>query len=62
MDPFCHVFYVIIILFFSFFCKNVNITGSNCGIIDYNLSKKHKLALSETKSGEPNYIDHKILL
>ena len=32
---------------FSFFCQNANITGSNCAIIDCNLSKKHKLALSQ---------------
>ena len=57
-------FYVIIIRFFSFFCQYANnITGSNCDIIGCNLSKKKKkLALSQTQSGEPNYIDHKILL
>ena len=39
---YCHTF------FFSFFCQNANITGSNCAIIGCNLSKKHKLALSQT--------------
>ena len=48
--------------FFSFFHQDANIIGLNCAIIDCNLSKKHKLALSQTQSAEPNYIDHKILL
>ena len=48
--------------FFSFFCQNANIAGSNCAIIGCYLAKKHKLALPQTWSKEPNYIDHKILL
>ena len=56
---FLHVYYT---FFFSFFCQNANITGLNCAIIGCNLSRKHKLALSQTWSGEPNYINHKILL
>ena len=34
--------------FFSFFYQNANIRGLNCAIIGCNLSKKHKLALSQT--------------
>ena len=34
--------------FFPFFCQNANITGLNCAIIACKLSKKHKLALSQT--------------
>ena len=49
-------------LFFSFFCQNANITELNCDIIGCSFSKKHKLALSQTQSCEPNYIDHNILL
>ena len=41
-------FYVIIIPFFSFFCQNANITGLNSAVIGCNLSKKHKLVLSQT--------------
>ena len=41
---FLHDYY----LFFSFLWQNVNITGSKCAIADCNLSKKHKLALSQT--------------
>ena len=35
--------------------------GSNCAIIRCNLSKKLKLALYQAQSGEPNYLDYKIL-
>ena len=55
-------FYVIIVGFFSFFHENANITGSNCAIIGCNFSKKHKLVLYQTKTGEPNFgTDIKIL-
>ena len=47
--------------FFSFFCQDANRTESNSSIIGCNLSKKHKLTLYQTKSREPNYVDHKIL-
>ena len=53
-------FYKIIVGFFSFFCQDVNKTGSNFAVIGCNLSKKHKLALYKTQSGEPNYVDHKV--
>ena len=55
-------FYVIIISYVSFFYQNSNITGSNYAINGCNLSKKHKLALYQTQSGEPNYVGRKILL
>ena len=45
MFTFSHDYFTV---FFSFFfCQNSNITGSNCPIIGWNLSKKHKLALSQ---------------
>ena len=47
MDPYFHLFCGIIISFFSFFCPNKSITGSNCVIIECNMSKKRKLAVSE---------------
>ena len=53
--PFC----VIIVSFFSFFYQDANEKGSNCTIIGCNLSKKHKLALYKTQSGELNYVDLK---
>ena len=52
-------FYKIIVIFFSFFCHDANKAGSNCAITGCNLSKKHKLALHKTQSGEPNYAYHK---
>ena len=51
--------YVIIVSFFSFFCQDANKTESNCALIGYNLSKKHKLALYRSQNREPNYADHK---
>ena len=36
-------FYKIIVSFFSFLCQDANKRRSNCAIIGYNLSKKHKL-------------------
>ena len=45
-----------------FFGQDANKTRSNCAIIGYNLSKKHKLALYKTQSGEPNYVDYKLEL
>ena len=47
-------FYLIIIFFLL-----ANKTGS---VIGCNLSKKHKLALYQIQSGEPNYVHNKILL
>ena len=49
----------ILVSFFSFLCQDANKTGSNCAIIDRNLSKKHKLALYKIQNGEPSYVDHK---
>ena len=62
MDPYFYVFFEIINIFFTFSFQTANITRSNCAIISSNLSKKNKLALYQTKTREPNYIDHKILL
>ena len=36
-------FYAIIIIFFSFFCQDANISGSNRPTIDCNLSKKTQI-------------------
>ena len=52
-------FYNIIVSFFSFFCQDTNKTRSNCAIIDFSLSKKHKLILYKTWNGESNYVDDK---
>ena len=46
---------MIIVRVFSFFCQN-----ANCAVTGCNLSKKHKLALYKTQSGEPHYVDHKV--
>ena len=46
----------------SFFGQNASIGGSNCAVIGCHLSKKYKLALRQAQSGEPNYVDQKILL
>ena len=59
MDLYFYLF--IRLLLFSFFCQDANKTGSNCGIIVCNLSKKRKLALYKSQSGEPNYVDHNFL-
>ena len=50
-------FYKIIVSFFSFFYQAVNKARSNCVIMGCNLSKEHKLTLSKTQNGDPNYID-----
>ena len=51
------LFFCVIKSFFSFFCQDANMTGSNCALlIGCNFSKKHKLALYQTQSGEPNYV------
>ena len=42
-------FYKIIVSFFSFLCQDANKTISDCGTIDCNLSKKHKLTLYKTE-------------
>ena len=47
-------FYKIIISFFSFLCQDAIKTRSDCAIIGYNLSKKHKLTLHKTQNGEYN--------
>ena len=61
-EPIFLTFYVIIkSFFFSFFCQDTNITRSSCALICRNFSKKRKLALYQTQSGEPNYINHEIL-
>ena len=52
-------FYKIIVSFISFLCQDANKTRSNCDIIGYNLSKKHKITLYKTQNGESNYVDHK---
>ena len=39
--------------------KDANKARSNCAIIGYNLSKKHKLTQYKTQNGESNYVDHK---
>ena len=59
--PIFFPFYVFIIRCYSFSCQGANIAGCNCAIIGLNLSQKHKLALYKTQSGEPNYLDNKIL-
>ena len=41
-------FYEIIVRFFSFFCQDANETGSNCGIIGFNLSKKKQKQTTTT--------------
>ena len=46
---------------FFFFCPCASKTGSNCATIGCNLSKKHKLTLYETQSGEHNYVDPNFL-
>ena len=58
MDPYFYLF----IRFFSFFCQDANKTKSNRAIIGYNFSKKHKLTLYKTQSGELNYVDYKFEL
>ena len=58
-------FYVVIISFFLFtikmqiYCNRIKVC---CAITGCNYPKKHKLALYQTQSGEPNYINHKIPL
>ena len=54
-------FYKIIVSFFSFFCQDASKTRSNCAIIDWNLSKKHKLILHKIQNGEPNYVASEII-
>ena len=62
MDPYFYVFLRLLTVFFTFSFQTANIIRSNCAIISSNLSKKNKLALYQTKTREPNYVDHKILL
>ena len=62
MDPYFYLFIRLLSAFFSFFCQDANKTRSNRAIIGYNLSKKHKLTLYKTQSGEPNYVDYKFEL
>ena len=47
LQSFCQLFY--------FFYQYANKIRSNCAIIEYNYSKKQKLALYKTQNGEPNY-------
>ena len=49
-------FYLFIRLLSAFFfqCQDANETRSNCAIIPYNLSKKHKLTQYKTQNGESN--------
>ena len=61
MDSYFYIFMWLLSVFF-FFYQNSNITGSNYAIKGCNLSKKHKLALYQTQSRQPNYVGHKILL
>ena len=56
MDPYFYLFIRLLSAFFSFFCQDAKKTRSNRAIIGYNLSKKHKLTLCKTQSGEPNYL------
>ena len=51
--------YKIIVSFFSFPCQDANKTRSNSAIIGCHLSKKHKLTLYKTQTGESNYANHK---
>ena len=62
MDPYFYLFIRLLSAFFSFFCQDANKTRSNRAIIGYNLSKKHKLTLYKTQSGQPNYVDYKFEL
>ena len=55
-------FYIIIVSLFSFLCQDTSKKRSNCAIIGYKFSKKHKLTLYKTQSGESNYVDHKFFL
>ena len=59
MDQYFYLFIRLFFSFFSLFCQDANKIASNCAIIGYNLSKKHKLALYLTQNGEPNYLDNK---
>ena len=62
MDPYFNLFIRLSSAFFLFSVKmqkqknkqTNKKTGSNCAIIGCNLSKKHKLALHKTQSGQPN--------
>ena len=58
MGPYIYLFMSLLSVFFY---KDVNILGSNCAIIELNSSKKQKLALCQRQSGEPYYIDCKVL-
>ena len=62
MDPYLYLFIRLLPAFFLFFCQDANKTESNCAKIGCNLSKKHKLTLYKTQSGEPNFVDHKFLI
>ena len=55
MDSYFYLF----IRLLSFLCQDANKARSSCAIIDYNLSKKHKLTLYKTQNGESNYVDQK---
>ena len=57
-----HIFTFFMWLLSVFFVQNASIAGSNCAVIGCCLSKKYKLALRQTQSGEPTYVDQKILL
>ena len=58
-EPIVLPFLKIIVSFSTFFCQDANKARSNCVRLGCTLSKKHKLALYKTQSGEPNYVDHK---
>ena len=58
MGPYIYLFMSLLSVFFY---KDVNILGSNYAIIELNSSKKQKLALCQRQSGEPYYIDRKVL-
>ena len=56
------LFCKIIVTFSSFLCQDANKKRSNCAIIGYNLSKKHKLTQYKRQNQESNYVDHKVFL
>ena len=59
MDSYFYLFIRLLSAFFLFLCQDANKTRSDCAIIGYNLSKKHKLTLCKPQNGESNYVDHK---
>ena len=58
MDSYFYLFTRLLSAFFLFSVK-MQTKQDQTAIIGCNLSKKHKLTLYKTQSGEPNYVDHK---